>query len=568
MSKNFEIELFNSKFADKDLLTFYNVNESHENLLDYPVIYLLRDKRSIYVGETSSIRRRMYEHMSDNDKRKFESMDVIYHPEFNKSATYNLETNLIHYISSDSTNLRTTNESQKRIKHTHNYHNKRFFHKEVFEQIWNKLLEKEIVKDTIDVIRDKDIFKLSPFTSLNDEQMDVREKIIEFCIKNKDNEKGAVLLVSGEAGTGKSVLLSSTLKRIMDESADKNSELYNFQNNYLLVHHEEMLKTYEKIARKIPIFRLNKFLKPTTFINRIDKQQEKNLVDNKADVVLVDEAHLLLSRQDRYNNFEFENQLEEIVKRSRITIVIFDPNQVLKAKSYWDKDSFSDIKVGRSFEEYPLKMQMRMNASRATNEWINSFVKKDVREIPIDRGYEIKIFDSADKMHQEIVEKNKTEKLARVVSTFDYLHKKDGKNIYYVEEEGFKLPWNAIYPNTWAEEKSTINEVGSIYTIQGFDLNYVGVILGPSIGYNSETNCLEIDSSKYMDTEAFRNINDIYDHNGNKVDPNKIKEEIILNSINILMKRGIKGLYLYAAEENLRHKLIELQEAKNKLTKN
>ncbi|AEX77669.1 DNA/RNA helicase domain-containing protein [Corynebacterium diphtheriae] len=36
---------------------------------------------------------------------------------------------------------------------------------------------------------------------------------------------------------------------------------------------------------------------------------------------------------------------------------------------------------------------------------------------------------------------------------------------------------------SWAEKPHTINEVGSIFTIQGFDLNYAGVIIGPSVQY-------------------------------------------------------------------------------------
>ncbi|MGR3764099.1 DNA/RNA helicase domain-containing protein [Rossellomorea sp. NS-SX7] len=38
-----------------------------------------------------------------------------------------------------------------------------------------------------------------------------------------------------------------------------------------------------------------------------------------------------------------------------------------------------------------------------------------------------------------------------------------------------------------------------------------------------------------------------------------IKEEIILNSINVLMKRGISGLYIYATDPKLRNRLLELQ---------
>ena len=64
-------------------------------------------------------------------------------------------------------------------------------------------------------------------------------------------------------------------------------------------------------------------MKPTSFINSVDKEKI-----TKSDITLVDEAHLLLTSRDAYNGFYYENQLEEIIKRSKITIVIFDPKQV------------------------------------------------------------------------------------------------------------------------------------------------------------------------------------------------------------------------------------------------
>lgn len=554
MNDKTKLEILNTKFRKKDLDKFYYENIYHDHLLDYPLVYLLRNKRNIYIGETSNLKSRMYDHYKKVGNTKFNELDVIYHPKFNKSATYNIETNLIHHISSDSGVLRTTNESQTKIKQTHNYYEKRFFHKELFEYIWDNLREKELVIDSIDEIQDKDIYKISPYTLLNEEQMSVREKIVNFCIKYKNNDNGAVLLINGEAGTGKSVLLSSTFKRIMDESVDPSSPLFEMANNYVLVNHEEMLKTYRKIAKKVPGFTAKKFLKPTIFINRIDRMQEENLTDNKADIVLIDEAHLLLSRQDSYNNFRYENQLEEIIKRSRIAIVIFDDKQVLKAKSYWDINDFNSLVDGREFEKYELNTQMRMNANEYSNKWINDFVAKKVTPIPKDKNFEIKIFSVATEMHDAIRKKERTGRLSRVVSTFDYIHKKN-KEIHYVEEGDFKLPWNNIYKETWAEERATINEVGSIYTVQGFDLNYVGVILGPSITYDFETESIVVDTSKYKDIEAFKNIGDIRNYKGELIDPELIKEQIILNSVNVLMKRGIKGLYIYASNDSLRKKL-------------
>ncbi|WP_341274379.1 DNA/RNA helicase domain-containing protein [Bacillus thuringiensis] len=56
----------------------------------------------------------------------------------------------------------------------------------------------------------------------------------------------------------------------------------------------------------------------------------------------------------------------------------------------------------------------------------------------------------------------------------------------------------------------------------------------------------------YKDTEVFKGL-------VNHPNASKIKEEIILNEFNILLKRGIKGLYLYVYGEKLRDKLLEIK---------
>jgi len=183
--------------------------------------------------------------------------------------------------------------------------------------------------------------------------------------------------------------------------------------------------------------------------------------------------------------------------------------------------------------------------------WINHFVEKKITGIPKDPQYDFRIFGSADKMYDVIEEMNNKYGLARIVSTFDYIHKKDNQE-YYVEEDDFKLPWNGDYGNnTWAEKAETVREVGSIYTIQGFDLNYVGVILGPSISYDERTDELKILTENYKDTEAYRGKDEFQNSD-------EIKEKIILNSLNVLMKRGIHGLYIYASDPKLRSRLLEL----------
>lgn len=527
-------------------------NSTSLKVLDYPVIYILyRKDREVYIGETTQIRIRLKSHATN--KKKYEDALLIYHEMFNQSVTYNLETNLINFFLGDQKYL-IDNISQTSQKYTHNYFQKEYFDKYVFYDIWNQLLKREFVNKSIIEIENSDIFKVSPYKSLTEEQIDIQESIVDFCRENINKEGHHVLIIRGDAGTGKSVLLSSTFKRIMDLSKGNSNSLSEHTKNNVLVNHNEMLKTYKNIADKIVGINKNQFEKPTTFINNSIKN------DLFHDVTFIDEAHLLLTKADAFNNFTEDNHLEEIIKLSKITIMFFDTMQVLKYKQYWDDTVLRNIIKNHNTKTYRLTNQMRINSNEETQEWMNNFISKKISDIPYDNDYEIRIFDSALEMYNLIKERNNKFGLSRMVSTFDYLHKKDNRQIYYVEEDDFKLPWNSTNSkSSWAEEESSINEVGSIYTIQGFDLNYVGVILGPSVKYDHLKDELYIDSDKYKDVEAFRGLGDLKDLN--KV--RNIKEEIILNSINVLIKRGTKGLYLYASDEKLRNRLMLLNNKEN-----
>ena len=516
---------------------------------DYPVVYFLNNNTMVYIGETVAVRNRMKNHLNNPERKSLDKMTLIIHEKFHRSATYNIETKLINYFLADE-RYKLQNKSQTADSVSHNYYGKSFYNETLFNELWDQLKEKNYVTHSREVIENKDIFKLSPFKQLSTEQIELKEKIIDVCEKHINDNKPFVFLVKGEAGTGKSVVLSSVFNRIQELAKEKSSTLYN-SNNFLLVNHSEMLKTYHKIAGKVKALKKINFDKPTPFINKRKKSNQN------ADIVFVDEAHLLLTKPDRFNNFKENNHLEEIMKYSKIVILVFDDKQVLKMKSYWDKNKLSSLIDVRHSEEYILKNQFRMRASDKMISWIDDFIGKKITPIPNKEEFDFQIFDSAAKMYRKICERNEEFGLARMVSTFDYVHKKDG-GTYYIEEDQLKLPWNTTEGDTtWAERKDTIGEVGSIYTIQGFDLNYVGVILGPSVSYDEDKDELKIITKNYKDTEAFRG-KDEFD------DPEYIKEKIILNSINVLLKRGIKGLYIFASDPKLRARLIKLYRNRTK----
>lgn len=526
-----------------------NTIDRNEKYLNYPVIYILNGKKEAYIGETVYFENRMKAHLKSREN--IEQIHLVNHEKFNRSATFHLETKLINYFLGDE-KYTLQNKSKTTSDFTHNYFHKSYYDQEVFEDLWSKLYEKKIVQHTLHTIENKDIFKISPFKELSLEQIQLKEKILDFCeehIQSEKKEYGKLLIIEGEAGVGKSVVLSSIFNTLEERTRESSSKLHKTEN-YLVVHHEEMYKTYKNIARQVQHLKAKSFVKATPLINRLNKENKD------VDIILVDEAHLLLTKQDVFKHFRLNNHLEELMKRAKIVIIVFDPNQILKFKSYWNQQTLDQMKkLSTHNETFQLTNQFRMKASNSIIEWINSFKEKNVLPIPKSTDlYEFEVFEYIEDMHKKIISKNKSEGLSRVVSTFDFLHKKDNKTYYVSESNGeYKLPWNTTSKDyTWAENPQTINEVGSIYTVQGFDLNYVGVILGPAIQYDELKSELVIDSSLYKDREAYAGREKIEDIP-------KAKEQIILNSINILMKRGIKGLYIYASNEMLRKKLLSHQ---------
>ena len=106
---------------------------------------------------------------------------------------------------------------------------------------------------------------------------------------------------------------------------------------------------------------------------------------------------------------------------------------------------------------------------------------------------------------------------------------------------GWKMPWNKqLAPAkeektqmknlAWAEKPYTIGEVGSTYTIQGFDLNFAGVILGPSVKYR--------DDKVVFDWECSENRRAIQKRTLSDGTSRQFAELLLRNEINVLLTRG------------------------------
>ena len=113
---------------------------------------------------------------------------------------------------------------------------------------------------------------------------------------------------------------------------------------------------------------------------------------------------------------------------------------------------------------------------------------------------------------------------------------------YDWEEGENKWRWNQTNKN-WVNLKNSKNEIGCIHSIQGIDLDFVGVIIGNDLTVNEEGELIAI-KENYKDLGGIP-LKEEFD--------SKEFTEYILHVYYILLTRGIKGCRVYFEDEKVKN---------------
>jgi DUF2075 family protein len=203
-----------------------------------------------------------------------------------------------------------------------------------------------------------------------------------------------------------------------------------------------------------------------------------------------------------------------------------------------------------------LRTQFRVLAGESFIKYIDDiFSNNPPRDKISINNYEIKIIDDISTFRKLIIQKNDKHSLSRIVAGFSWPWiTKPAKNKTLridsdFEISGEKFKWNSTKRKSgWIDSENSINEVGSIHTTQGFDLNYVGLIIGKDVFFDKNTQRLEINPIHFHDKGSSKGLKKDYEE----------LRRFVLNSYKTMMKRGIKGLYLYIVDLELRNYLKTL----------
>jgi DUF2075 family protein len=241
-------------------------------------------------------------------------------------------------------------------------------------------------------------------------------------------------------------------------------------------------------------------------------------------------------------------QLDWINAKSEHQIFLLDAAQAVRPHdvSRRDLDALLDH-VEEQQRRYRLSVQMRVQAGADYVSYVRRVLSPRPPEPEEFMGYDLRMFDDLAEMHRVIRAKDAAHGLARLVAGYAWpWRSRRDRAAYDIELDGVQLRWNKTDVD-WVNSIGSVDEVGSIHTIQGYDLNYAGVIIGNDLRYDPVTRRLVFDRASYFDIKGKENNRA---RGINYTDDDIL--QFVTNIYSVLLTRGMLGTYLYVCDPGLR----------------
>ncbi|WHY89898.1 DUF2075 domain-containing protein [Neobacillus cucumis] len=276
------------------------------------------------------------------------------------------------------------------------------------------------------------------------------------------------------------------------------------------------------------------------------------------DVLICDEAHRLKEQGHMKKKIPGENQATQIIRSSKVSVFFVDDQQVISKKDIGTVKLIEDEaeKLGAMIHTVELESQYRCSGSGNYIAWLDSLLGYIDKEIALEGEFDFRVVTDPHELVEEIVEKRNGRLLAGYAwewnkNPIDGQLPKDVE----IEEYNFALPWNDPNRIDWAIHPDCANQIGCIHTVQGLEMDYVGVIIGNDLGYDPETNSLFVRRDEYKDKGA------------RPAKPKKGQEDplfdLVRNTYKTLMTRGMKGCYVYCCDKELSDYIINRMKRRN-----
>jgi len=374
--------------------------------------------------------------------------------------------------------------------------------------------------------------------TLVEEQLTANNTILDRAKKCSKLKRKSVIIVKGGPGTGKSVIALNVLA----ELASRGQKVF----------HSTGSKSFTETLKKIVGSQASNLF--MYFNNFSDKKVE----DNSVDIILCDEAHRIRSNSNsRFTPSHMRSdmpQVDQLIRASKVSIFFIDDYQVVRPGEIGSTNLIKESaeKYNAELFEFELKTQFRCSGSDGFLNWIDNIL--DIREtankiLTKEEKMDFRIFNTPNELYNEIKKKNEEKSnSARLVAGFCWPWSDpnpDGTLVTDVVIEDFKISWEGkekkklakgIPPwYRWAYDPNGVNQCGCIYTIQGFEFDYIGVIFGNDLIYDKDKREWIGKTENSYDPVVKRGKEQFLDH--------------VKHIYRVLLTRGMKGCFVYFVDK-------------------
>lgn len=391
----------------------------------------------------------------------------------------------------------------------------------------------------------------SPIWTLLDEQrvaFNIVRGLVERALRT--GEKG-VVVVRGGPGTGKSVIAAHLLVALAKQEG-------------VTAAHATGSKAFTTNLRALtPKGRANAVFR---YFNDFGHKQTE---ENELDVLLCDEAHRM--RADSNSQYTPKalrseiSQVAELIRAAKVSVFLLDERQNVRVDEI---GTVASIRVAAEewnvpVQELSLSGQFRCSGCAGYIDWVDALMSP----APVAPGpwlgsgeYVVELFGDPATLETKILAQARKGYTARMVAGFCWPWSDpnaDGSLVDDVVIGDWKRPWNEKSPEQqkrkgaappasrhpyyrWTTEPARINEIGCIYSAQGFEFDYCGVILGNDLVWREGTGWVASREASH-DGQIRRR----------KLDPEQTKA-LLHHTYRVLLTRGMKGTYIYSTDAETR----------------
>lgn len=401
---------------------------------------------------------------------------------------------------------------------------------------------RQLLAVAADEIRDREQFVLLA------EQRLALEIVRHEVERARQADAKSVVLVTGGPGSGKSVIALSLLGELARQGR--------------AVLHATGSRSFTHTLRQVAGKGSTKTRSLFKYFNQFQGAEQNSL-----DVLILDEAHRIRETSNsRWTRAEFRTgrpQIDELTAAARVPVFLLDEYQVVRPG---ELGTVADIErhaatLGLPVHRIDLVDQFRCGGSEEYIQWVLALLGlADEQPKPWlgDPLFHVLVADSPIEMEAMLGSQIAEGYSARMSAGYCWPWSdpnRDGSLVHDVEINGWSRPWNlkgdrrigkAPPAALWATDPDGFGQVGCVYTAQGFEYDWSGVIIGPDL------------VARDGRLVARRDMNRDPDFRNRKRVPDLEFDRLVRNVYKVLLTRGMVGTVLYSTDPETQSMLRQL----------